>query len=210
MMNIRNIYRIVLSLVLIALLGCTPATKKTVVPQEEKIEKNENSFNPLELAADKTIVPKEYPTESDISGKNVLITSDQKVTDSLVQEYESIPGEIDTLNSQSFRIQLFSSKVYGEARKAMVVAKEIFDRPLFMDYEVPYYKIRVGDFPNRDQAEDYLMRVRSTGYSNAWVVIVNVNQKELSPMYEGEDIDLLIEDSLEVVDSLKNNDIDSE
>ncbi len=89
----------------------------------------------------------------------------------------------DSVNGQAYRIQLYTSKLYGEARHELRVAQEIFDRPVFLDYEVPYYKIRVGSFADRDKADEYLQRVKAAGYSTAWVVIVNVGVKEAAPLY---------------------------
>ena len=92
--------------------------------------------------------------------------------------------QIDTLNNQAFRVQILTTKVYGEARTALRVAEEIFDRPVFMDYEVPYFKLRVGNFAEREIAENYQQRARAAGYTNAWVVVVTVAVEEPAPLYE--------------------------
>ncbi len=91
---------------------------------------------------------------------------------------------IDTLNNQAFRVQILTTKVYGEARTALRVAEEIFDRPVFMDYEVPYFKLRVGNFAERETAENYQQRAKAAGYTKAWVVVVTVGVEEPAPLYE--------------------------
>ena len=79
---------------------------------------------------------------------------------------------------------------------AVQVAEEIFDRPVYLDYEVPYFKIRVGSFFDRDQAEDYMMRARAAGYKEAWVVVTNVAVREAAPLYFDEPYPVF-DDSLE-------------
>lgn len=69
-----------------------------------------------------------------------------------------------------FRIHLLTSTLIGQARSAEQVAAELFDQPVRLDYEVPYYKVRVGEFSLRAEAEAYLATVKKMGYDEAWVV----------------------------------------
>lgn len=200
MKKIRNIYSLTTILVIVSLLifGCkkqegTATQLPEEVPQQEP---SGEKLNVLDLPQDKTVIPLEYPKSGDITGK-ITLTDASTEDDSLYTEIANIPDEIDSVYSQAYRVQLFSSEVYGESRQAKKVADEIFDRPVFMDYEVPYYKIRVGNFADREKAEEYALRAKSAGYTNAWVVSVIVNPNVTSPMYE----DLPIQ---EFPDSLNN------
>ena len=56
-----------------------------------------------------------------------------------------------------------------------------------MDYEVPYYKIRVGNFASREEAENYLPAAREAGYKTAWVVRAYVNVNTVEDLYDGYD-----------------------
>ncbi|MBU0984142.1 MAG: SPOR domain-containing protein, partial [candidate division Zixibacteria bacterium] len=87
-------------------------------------------------------------------------------------------------NNQAFRVQIFTSKLYNDARQALRVAEEIFDRQLYIDYEVPYFKVRVGSFDTRDAAEAYQLKAKAAGYGNAWVVLVTVGVVEAAPLYD--------------------------
>jgi len=53
---------------------------------------------------------------------------------------------------------------------------------------VPYYKLRVGDFPDREAAEKYVPAAVEAGYKNAWVVKVNVGMRRLEGIYDNADI----------------------
>ncbi len=144
---------------------------------------NQRNFNPFELSRDKEIIPEKFPQTGEIASF-VFQIKDTVSSDTGSFFPIDIPEEIDTLNSQVFRVQLFTSKLYGEAKKEVKIAEEIFDRPVFIDYEVPYFKVRVGNFGDKEDAEDYQMAVKSTGYTSAWVVLVNINIKETKPLYE--------------------------
>jgi hypothetical protein len=153
-------------------------------------------FDPLDLPQDEEVVPLKYPQSGDIHGKVDTAESESPFYESTSSYFVGLPDAIDTLNNQAFRVQIFTSKLYGEARQMMTIAEEIFDRIVFLDYEVPYFKVRVGNFALREEAEDYLPKVKTAGYTNAWLVLVNVAVKEPSLLYP-EGTPPLFEDSVE-------------
>jgi len=183
----KNIYRLALiSVLLLAALGCQ---SRRQVSDEESApggtsEVDPRGFDPLEMPQDREVVPLEHPKPGEISGHSAFVDIDGDASDTTVHSETVTPGEADSLNNQAFRVQLFTSKVYGDARYALRVAEEIFDRPVFLDYEVPYYKLRVGNFANREAAEEYLLRAKAAGYTDAWVVVVNIRVKETAPLYD--------------------------
>ena len=183
------------------LVGCKQKSQTITSeePQGKTSRDSENSskLNLLDLPVDRKVIPLEHPKAGAITGSALIIEAESVESDSVFQLVENIPDEIDSLNSQAYRVQIFSSKKYGESSRAKVVAEEIFDRPVFLDYEVPYYKIRVGNFASKEKAEAYQQRAKSSGYKNAWVVVVIVNVKETSPMYD----ELM---TPEIIDSLIN------
>jgi hypothetical protein len=146
-------------------------------------ETDARGYDPLELPEDREVVPVTHPKSGAITGELAFVTTDEAPSDTAAAVID-IPDQIDSLFNQAYRIQLFTGKVYGEAKYAHTVAEEIFDRPVFLDYEVPYFKIRVGNFADREKAEEYLMRVMTAGYTNAWVVAVNVRVQETAPLYD--------------------------
>ncbi len=187
-MKIRSgICNIALTCLLVFLAGCQPVKRET--PQEEPTrtptpEADPRGFDPLELPEDREVVPLEHPRPGEISGRKEFVDVQQMVSDTSYGQAADVLGTVDSLNNQAYRIQLFTAKAYGEANQARQVAEEIFDRPVFMDYEVPYFKVRVGSFADRDDAEEYLMRAKAAGYTDAWVVMVNVRVKEAAPLYD--------------------------
>jgi hypothetical protein len=141
-------------------------------------------FDPLEFERDREVIPDEYPQSGAITGRRSDTGGETDEGDGPGVEYGNVLDRIDTLANQTFRVQLFTSKLYGKAQRARTIAEEIFDRPVFVDYEVPYFKVRVGSFFDRDQAEDYQQRARAAGYDNAWVVMVNLGTRTSPPLYD--------------------------
>lgn len=189
MKSITSTCRAVSIVILIAVLGCQSTRQAQVAPSEEQATTtvaDDRGFDPLGFPADREIVPKEYKNTAQIRGKAVLLETDQNDTGSLASLPVDLPSEIDTLNSRAFRVQFYTGKLYGEARRELRIAEEIFDRTVFFDYEVPYYKVRVGSFADRRKAEEYQMRVKAAGYSSAWVVSVKVGVKQVTPLYQTE------------------------
>jgi hypothetical protein len=139
-------------------------------------DKHKEGADPLGLSADFEIVPEKYQlaavtdTSSGSGGGETEINVDSAA---------SLAGMHET-----YRIQLFTSKIYGPAAREQKIAREVFDKDIFLDYEVPYYKVRIGDFATYDDAERYLPAAVEAGYKNAWVVKVTVNVRQLEQPYD--------------------------
>ena len=189
-MNIRSIYRCLLILTALAVVigGCAkpPSGADEGSAATAPTVGDDRGFDPLELPQDREVVPALYPREGIIHGKQVLVDvqPEQEISDSTVVSEAPATATADLLNGQAYRVQLFTSKLYGEAKDAVAVAEEIFDRPVSLDYEVPYFKVRVGSFADRDDAESYQMKAKAAGYTDAWVVMVNLGVKEVAPLYD--------------------------
>ena len=124
-------------------------------------------FDPLATPKDREVVPEVYPVA--ISGVShpgdSLARPDDMSARPFDAEAAASPGEV-------YRVQIFTSRLYSEAVREKQLAEEIFNLPLYLDYEVPYYKLRAGDYATRDEAENMLAEIRSIGYREAWVARV--------------------------------------
>ncbi len=188
MKNFASFYKIILViLVLGAGWNCSGGAK----PGQETASKQttpsatSSKLDPLDLPQDSRIIPRLQPHKGEISGSGEV----SKVVEDTVAEKQTpttntVLPQVDTLANQALRIQLHSIELFGEAKRERLIAEEIFDQPVFLDYEVPYYKVRVGSFSERKKAEAYLQTVKTAGYQNAWIVAVRVNVKEPRPLYE--------------------------
>jgi len=142
-------------------------------------------FDPLDLPQDREIVPAAHPpAAANRRSETVVVGPDAGAVDAADSAALRAADSTAALGGQVFKVQLFTSKLFAEARQARRVAEEIFDRPVTMDYEVPYFKVRVGAFPDRYQAESYAQRARTAGYPDAWVVAAAAAVRRAAPLYD--------------------------
>lgn len=135
-------------------------------------------FDPLASSADREVIPEVYP---------IQVAYLPESGDSLVEPLDISYEEFDSTSSavgprELYRVQIFTSRLYTEANRERALAEEIFNFPIHLDYEVPYYKLRVGDFHTRAEAEDMLSEIRAIGYRSAWVARVIKRIRE-APAY---------------------------
>lgn len=69
-----------------------------------------------------------------------------------------------------WRVQLFASTSMVAANDEAGVARGRFVESVYVEYEPPYYKVRVGDYLTKDGARGMANRAKTQGYDEAWVV----------------------------------------
>ncbi len=132
----------------------------------------ELKFDPLGLDRDRNIITDVYRD----SIETLAVDDNSGLGDSTLGAGagDSADRFVETAYD-TYRIQLFNSRVFTEASLETEVAREIFDYTATLDYEVPYFKVRVGDFSERKAAETYLRKfVKPAGYPDGWVTRVRV------------------------------------
>lgn len=149
----------------IFLFSCS-ASKKTVKGETSGKEKTEydESFDPLKLN-DEKIEFKEKPEKS-IEQKPVFPIEDNQ--EILREENKLIDG---------FRVQLFATKDIESATIAKKEAEFVFTGDslnIYVEFDSPYYKLRIGDFQERDDAEAFREVAHEKGYPSSWIVKTKV------------------------------------
>jgi len=74
-----------------------------------------------------------------------------------------------------FRIQLVATRDEQEARQARMDALLNFSRRVYLIYDNPYYKLRLGDCLSRADADSLQQLAIEKGFVSAWVVRTMVN-----------------------------------
>jgi hypothetical protein len=69
-----------------------------------------------------------------------------------------------------YRVQIFMTKYPELASERALEAEVIFSETVHIDFEAPYYRVRVGDFETLEAGEEFLLQVRDSGYEDAWLV----------------------------------------
>ena len=79
--------------------------------------------------------------------------------------------------TSSFRVQIFSSSTRGSAENAQMQARiQLARDDVFIDSEPPYFKVRVGNFQTRNDAEILLEEVTKKGYETAFIIQAKSSQ----------------------------------
>jgi len=76
-----------------------------------------------------------------------------------------------------FRVQIFASSSSEGAERIAAQARTKFSDIVTVEYIYPYYKVRVGNCPDRTSADALKQRVISAGYYDAFVVPAQITPK---------------------------------
>ncbi|QHS61004.1 SPOR domain-containing protein [Chitinophaga agri] len=85
-------------------------------------------------------------------------------------------------NQPGFRVQVISTNKRNEANDVKARAMQLFpDYRTYMDYQAPYFKVRIGDFKTREEATELREKMSSSFQGGIFVVPAIIN---LSPEKE--------------------------
>lgn len=77
--------------------------------------------------------------------------------------------------ANGYRVQLVSTRNEDEARSSMQNALNAFSEHVYLLFDNPYYKLRVGDCVLRSDADSLQQRAIRGGFSSAWIIGSQVN-----------------------------------
>lgn len=153
--------------------GCA-AVKKTQAPASTSGKKTvtskpagpyDESFDPLTLEDDDITIHKQTDLmqKQSASVKNLSQTTPHKAIPDSLQRYKEVDG---------FRVQVFAGRDIQAATMAETQARADFEKQglkVYLIFEAPFYKVRVGDFTDRNDAENARDLARRLGYKSAFV-----------------------------------------
>lgn len=122
------------------------------------------------------------PVESGISPSYLSIdaTSESSADTSMFFSGKTmIPG---------FRVQVCASRTEATARNLFSRAQNLFAKyeffKVYLEYDSPYYKVRIGDFKTRYDADRLLRFAIANNFHDAWIVKTNVYEQDELINYE--------------------------
>ena len=72
--------------------------------------------------------------------------------------------------SEGYRVQILATRYFDYADSlATSISSKIIDS-VYVEFETPNYKVRVGDFIDRDSAELLQQKLLDMGYKSAWIL----------------------------------------
>jgi SPOR domain len=142
--------------------GAKDASKKDLQQVNQSVRYDE-SFDPLTLNDD----------DLEITADSIRPTSDmtETTTDTTVQS-------LVVKEAEGFRVQILAS---NNIETASLTEQEAMARfaslgvKIYLIFEAPLYKIRVGDCVDRNAAEDLRDKAKEIGYGTAFIVKTKIN-----------------------------------
>ena len=75
-----------------------------------------------------------------------------------------------------FRVQIYSAATRDAAEQAQAKARELLDRKdVYVEFEPPFFKVRIGDLRTRDEAERLIVDLKRHGYQTSFPVQTRIS-----------------------------------
>ena len=125
--------------------------------EKEFLAKYEKTFNPADYDVDISVINAEEKRRmAELEGPAILTTAAP----------ETVSG---------FRVQIFLTQEIDQANQLKdSAAAQVPEEWVYVVYDAPYYKVRIGNFPDRQSANVMVKKLAETGFKDAWVVPDNV------------------------------------
>ena len=69
-----------------------------------------------------------------------------------------------------YRVQVLATRYFEYADSLAISISDKITDSVYVEFETPNYKVRVGDFINRDSAELLQKELLNMGYQSAWIL----------------------------------------
>ena len=77
--------------------------------------------------------------------------------------------------NEGYRIQIFESAVSSIARAEAKRFQNILGDSVYIDFEAPLYKLRIGNFIERKKAERAIESIERLGAKDSWIVRTKID-----------------------------------
>jgi len=116
---------------------------------------------------------KKVKTTEPIKDEHVVIVEEQPDTQQLELIEEPIKTDTMTVttNTNEYKVQIFATYDEAKAIKVGDEAKPKFISEVYVEYVAPYYKVRIGHFTNKNDADKLRDEAKEKGYNDAFTVV---------------------------------------
>jgi hypothetical protein len=161
----KNFHWGVLILLGILLLSSCISIRTNVFPQkpEDPRTKEKKNFDPWKGEEKQEVVITKRALEEKLE-------TSTSITQSFGFDNSASGGKINLEGlsyKARFRTQVFASIFPEEAYRKADSLRNIYPESVYVQFKYPYYKMRIGDFENRAEAEYFLEKLRQGGYTQA-------------------------------------------
>ena len=78
---------------------------------------------------------------------------------------------------EGFRVQILATNQLAKAEELQKDLSIILDQNIYIDFEAPNYKVRVGNFIDRNKAEIFRQNIIKEGYESSWIIRTRIEPK---------------------------------
>ena len=96
--------------------------------------------------------------------KTILFSDDE------VFKFDPSQMNKEYIERSGYRIQLISTQNLSEAITIKAQADSLYSMPVYVDFEPPNYKVRIGNYITNEEASSMQSAMQNQGFKNAWVV----------------------------------------
>ena len=93
-------------------------------------------------------------------------------------DLENISSNEEINLIKGYRVQIVISQNEQELQDIKVEIEKSIDEQTYIIFELPNYKLRVGNFLNRKEAENFQKKIVRLGYRTAWVVPTMIEKED--------------------------------
>ncbi len=92
--------------------------------------------------------------------------------------FESVIS-LDSVQSviEGYRVQVLATRYFERADSFAIIMKNTVSDSVYVDFETPNYKVRIGDFIERESAESLQQDLVQMGYNSAWILRSRINSQ---------------------------------
>ncbi|MFC1541135.1 SPOR domain-containing protein [Candidatus Latescibacterota bacterium] len=144
----------------------------------------ENEIDPFEFG-DEFLHNQGQNIESDTSANSDRPDSDTQISGDLqslnnenVLQPESktqVKDNNTAVNGFGYRVQIGAFESSENANKLAESARSKIEYPVYVEYLPPLYRVRVGDFVQRSDAETCVESLKNNGFKDSRFVYTNIN-----------------------------------
>lgn len=101
---------------------------------------------------------------------SVVIVEEQPEEQLQVVE-QPVEEQVQVAPKAEYKVQIFATYNEDKANKLATELRGKFTEQVYVEFIAPYYKVRIGKYTSKSEAESLRDRAREMGYSDAFVVV---------------------------------------
>jgi hypothetical protein len=153
-----------------------PAEEEVVTPPPAE----EEIVAPPPVVEEEILLPPP-PVEEEVVAPPPPVEEEIVMPPPIVEEEPYIPPTVTSMpppppatpppaSLLGFRVQIFASSTQDNASRIASDARPSFDEEVYVEHVAPYYKVRIGDFLTRSEADVLKNKAIQLGFRGAFVV----------------------------------------